>query len=182
MMGHESDDSRAPAPASREGLLTFRAAIERERNKRQIGPAHEVDYPRIYVAGPVTGLPNENRPAFTAAELQLRGLAFAVVNPLTLPHRHDKTWASYMRECIPAMLTCESVALLPGWQLSRGAIAERDIALMLGMDVRPLADWLLPMATQPRPAAACTSGQAPVCAAADSVRQDTSDSEGGDCA
>lgn len=180
-LGDECDDSRAPAPASREGLLTFRMAIERERNKRQIGPAHEVDYPRIYVAGPVTGLPNENRPAFTAAELQLRGLAFAVVNPLTLPHRHDKTWASYMRECIPAMLTCESVALLPGWQLSRGAIAERDIALMLGMDVRPLADWLLPMASQPRPAQACTSGQAGVGADSHSVRPTSYDVAPGEC-
>jgi hypothetical protein len=180
MMGDEIHDSAAPAPASREGLLTFRMAIEAARNERKIGPAHEVAYPRIYISGPVTGIPNENRPAFTAAELQLRGAAFAVVNPLTLPHRHDKTWASYMRECIPAMLSCESVALLPGWQLSRGAIVERDLAVTLGMDVRPLADWLLPMASPALPTSSSHAGLAPVCAFPSSVRCDTSDSEGGE--
>lgn len=177
----ECDDSRAPAPASRDGLLTFRAAIEHERSKRQIGPAHEPKKLCIYIAGPCTGIPNENKPAFLAAELQLRGLGLDPVNPTTLPGHasHDQSWESFMRVDIPALCTCEAVALLPGWENSRGANAEHFNATLLRMDVRPLADWLSPKAGTHRTAAACTSGHACVGAVADSVRRDTSDSEGG---
>lgn len=144
MMGHESDDSRAPAPASREGLLTFRAAIERERSKRQIGPAHELRRLRIYVSGKMTGLPFLNYPAFIAAGLQLTGAGFDVVNPATLDHsRHDGSWASHMRVDIRALMDCDGVALLPGWESSKGARVEWRLALDLGMEVRDLADWLL---------------------------------------
>jgi len=182
-MGHETDDSRPPAPASREGLLTFRAVIEQERSRRQIGPAHEPKRLRIYVSGPCTGIPLGNAPAFLAAELQLRGLGFEVINPTTLPGHadHDQTWASFMRVDLPALCTCDAVALLPGWRASKGAGVERDLALALGMEVRDLADWLkadhfrdvAQMVSTHRPAPACTTGQACVGAPADCVRQAT---------
>jgi Domain of unknown function (DUF4406) len=101
---------------------------------------------RIYIAGPCTGIPNENKPAFLAAELQMRGMGFDVVNPTTLPAHawHDQSWASFMRCDIPALCTCDAVALLPGWESSKGANVERTLALALGMGVRPLAGWLKP--------------------------------------
>jgi hypothetical protein len=189
MMGDEIHDSAAPAPASREGLLTFRMAIEAARNERKIGPAHELRPPRIYVSGPMTGLPHLNVPAFMSAGLQLAGMGLMPINPATLDHSgHDQTWASFMRVDIKALMGCDGVALLPGWQLSKGAIVERDLAVTLGMDVRPLADWLLrpedvfgsPMAGTHRPAPACTIGRACVGADSHCVRCDTSDGEGGD--
>lgn len=180
-MGSDCDDgSNPPAPASREGLLTFRAAIEQERSKRQIGPAHEPKRLRLYVSGKMTGLPFLNYPAFIAAGLQLTGAGFDVVNPATLDHsRHDQQWASFMRVDIKALMDCDGVALLPGWENSKGATVERDLAVALGIDVWPLAFWLLPKAGTHRPAPACSSGQAGVGASADCVRLDTSDSEGG---
>lgn len=188
----ECDDSRAPAPASREGLLTFRMAIERERDKRQIGPEHEPKKLRLYVSGPMTGLPALNFPAFMAAALQLRGMGFDAINPAELNPDPGKSWSECMRVDIKALMDCDGVAMLPGWEESKGACVERDLAVALGMDVRPLADWLLtpedvfglPMSGTPLPAPACTSGQAGVGAVSDSVGQrtkhlPTDDTEGG---
>lgn len=201
-MGSDCDDgSNPPAPASREGLLTFRAAIEQERSKRQIGPAHEPKRLRVYVSGKMTGLPFLNYPAFIAAGLQLTGAGFDVVNPATLDHgRHDGSWASHMRVDIKALMDCDGVALLPGWQDSKGARTEFDLAQRLGMDVRDLADWLKAdhfrdaaqmvevdshappvLAGTHRPAAACASVQACVGASADSVRSTSYDVAPGEC-
>jgi Domain of unknown function (DUF4406) len=40
-----------------------------------------------------------------------------------------------MRVALTQMLTCDAVALLPDWHLSRGAKLENDIATQLGMAV-----------------------------------------------
>jgi Domain of unknown function (DUF4406) len=100
---------------------------------------------RIYVAGPCSGLPFNNYPAFMSAELQLRALGYDVVNPTTLPGhaQHDQTWESFMRVDLPALCTCDAVALLPGWHTSKGARLEHHSAIVLGMEIRQLADWLL---------------------------------------
>lgn len=192
MAAGDCDDSRPPAPASREGLLTFRMAIEQARNERRIGPAFEPKKLRLYVSGPMTGLPALNFPAFMAAALQLRGLGFEAINPAELNPDPGKSWAECMRVDIKALMDCEGVALLPGWLDSKGARVEYDLAQTLGMEVRELAGWLLkpedvfgsPVAGTHRPAAACTSGQACVGAAADSVGRRTKhlpadDTEGG---
>lgn len=188
MAAGDCDDSRPPAPASREGLLTFRMAIEQARNERRIGPAFEPKKLRLYVSGPMTGLPALNFPAFMAAALQLRGLGFEAINPAELNPDPGKSWAECMRVDIKHLMDCDGVALLPGWETSKGAGMECSIASMLGMDVRLLADWLkadhfvgaADMVGTHRPAAACTSGLSCVCSLADSVRLDTSDSEGGE--
>lgn len=137
---------------------------------------------RVYVSGPMTGMPFLNYPAFISAGLQLTGAGFDVVNPATLDHsRHDGSWASHMRVDIKALMDCDGVALLPGWQDSKGARTECDLAQTLGLEVRDLADWLLPMAGTHRPAAACASGQACVGAVADSVRSTSYDVAPGEC-
>jgi hypothetical protein len=48
-----------------------------------------------------------------------------------------------MRASLALMLTCTRVALLPGWQVSRGASIEERLARhILRMDVRSLDEWL----------------------------------------
>lgn len=90
---------------------------------------------RIYVAGPITGVPLKNRPAFTAAAQALRAEGHEVVNPLEIDPRHEdeRTWADHMRIDIPQLLQCEAIALLPGWEHSRGARLEAYNARELGM-------------------------------------------------
>jgi hypothetical protein len=47
-----------------------------------------------------------------------------------------------MREALRLMLTADAVALLPGWEDSRGALLERHVAMQLGMIVRELSWWV----------------------------------------
>ena len=77
---------------------------------------------KVYIAGPMTGLPDLNRPAFSAAAEYLEGLGAKVMNPAILPDGWEHH--QYMRIAIPMMMECEAVAFLPGWQDSKGARVE----------------------------------------------------------
>lgn len=95
---------------------------------------------RIYIAGPMSGLPDFNYPAFNAEAERLRALGYAVENPAQNPEPPCKSWAGYMRMAIPQMLTCEAIALLPGWMNSRGARIEWQLAIDMGMQIHMAAD------------------------------------------
>lgn len=88
---------------------------------------------RLYLAGPMSGLPELNFPAFHAEAARLRSLGFDVVNPAELCDDIAGAWAQCMRRDLAALLTCEGIALLPGWERSRGATLEHHVAKALGM-------------------------------------------------
>lgn len=95
---------------------------------------------RIYVAGPMTGLPAFNYPAFHAASARLRGLGYHVESPAENPTPACGTWQGYMRMAIAQLVTCDTIALLPGWEHSRGARIEHRLATELGLSVWVLDD------------------------------------------
>lgn len=77
---------------------------------------------KVYVAGPMTGLPDLNRGQFYAAEEYLTELGARVMNPAVLPEGFE--WEEYMSIAIPMMKACHVVAFLPGWENSKGAKQE----------------------------------------------------------
>lgn len=94
---------------------------------------------KVYIAGPMTGLPEFNRPAFFAAEEYLRSHGAKVMNPAVLPKWFEHH--EYMQIAIPMLQTCEVVAFLPGWQQSKGARMEftkahhgQKVLLLLDVD------------------------------------------------
>lgn len=91
--------------------------------------------PRIYVAGPMTGLPKQNFPVFHAAAAMLRGKGAHVENPAEIVMPPDADWYDCMRRDIPRLLTCDTLFLLPGWEASRGANVEYKLAQDLGMTI-----------------------------------------------
>lgn len=95
--------------------------------------------PRIYLAGPMTGLPDNNYPAFHAEAARLRAIGFHVESPAEGPAQDS--WQSYMRVAIAQLVKCDAVALLPGWQLSRGAMVEHRLAISMGIKARPCAEF-----------------------------------------
>lgn len=101
---------------------------------------------RIYIAGPMTGLPAFNYPAFNEAAAQLRALGYHVENPAENKPLACGTWSGYMRNAIPQMLTCEAVALLPDWENSRGACLEVHVAMGVGMTVLDVEAYRLGLA------------------------------------
>lgn len=99
---------------------------------------------KVYIAGPMTGLPGFNFPAFKAAAARLRMYGYDAVSPHEGAHNRDLTqpWDYYMREDIKLLVDCDGMALLPGWGKSKGAKLEKYIAKKLGMRVAPLREWL----------------------------------------
>lgn len=107
---------------------------------------------KIYVAGPMSGLPDFNYPAFHAAAATLRGMGHTVLNPAENPAPPCGTWQGYMRMALAQLVQCNCVVLLPGWADSRGALIERKLAQVLGMEV--VSSVLDPVLTrEPRPQA-----------------------------
>ena len=71
---------------------------------------------RWYIAGPMTGLPDLNFPAFHERAAELRAEGFHVENPAEINANSTAPWAECMKADIPRLLTCDSVLLLPGWE------------------------------------------------------------------
>jgi hypothetical protein len=97
---------------------------------------------RVYIAGPMSGIPEFNFPAFRAAAIDLRAQGYDVVNPAELDENDvlpDGTaahpWSFYLRRDLQALLDCDAIYLLPGWQDSRGASLEAHVAEVLGMHI-----------------------------------------------
>lgn len=90
---------------------------------------------RIYIAGPITGMPELNYPAFHAEARRLRDLGYDAVSPIELNHAPNATWHQFMRHDLRALLTCDAMALLEGWQNSAGANGEIHVARLAGIEI-----------------------------------------------
>jgi len=103
---------------------------------------------KLYLSGPMTGIPDHNFPAFNAAAAVLRQAGFEISNPAdngasdAVVVAGDRTWADYVRKDLLDMLGCEGLALLDGWHASKGARLEYHVAAELGMPIRSVEAWL----------------------------------------
>lgn len=96
----------------------------------------------VYLSGPMTGIADFNFPAFANAAAAWREAGFDVRSPHEA-FGGDKTraYAEYIREDVRMMLDCTAIAMLPGWEASRGARMELHLAQMMGFDVYRAADF-----------------------------------------
>lgn len=104
---------------------------------------------RVYVAGPMAGLPDHNFPAFHVAADALRSNGYEVISPAELAteaelaegnrlgaaFRETQTYRECLKRDLRAVLDCDAVQLLPGWEASRGAQLEVSVARAVGIDV-----------------------------------------------
>ena len=98
---------------------------------------------RVYLAGPMTDIVDDNKPAFDRAASLLRALGFHVESPAeNKAPCENPTLEDWMRTAIPQMLTCNAVVMLPGWPNSKGARLEKELAVKLGMQVSELYEAL----------------------------------------
>lgn len=109
---------------------------------------------KIYLAGPMRGLPEFNFPAFDAATDTLRAMGHEVFNPAERDrssgfdvagmsgHENLAELGFSLREALAAdteyiSKSAEAIALLPGWERSSGVAAEVALANALGLPVAP---------------------------------------------
>ena len=141
-----STDAKDLLGALAEQVLRARA-IRRSEDKA----AEPVRRPRCYIAGPIAGVP-DFRERFAAAVPAVEALGYEVVNPCDIPpvdHEGEcppgydpggdasghTSSACFMRADLRALLDCDAIYLLPGWQESRGATVERSVAVDCGMTI-----------------------------------------------
>ena len=114
-------------------------------------PGYSVeDKPKIYIAGPMSGLPELNKPAFFETAEAFEEGGWEVFNPVA----HDievygsieeaEENATY-RECLAVDLAwickeADAIAMLPGWERSYGARAEHATAVALDLQIIYIED------------------------------------------
>lgn len=95
----------------------------------------------LYLAGPMTGIPDYNYPLFNITAARLRALGYTVHSP-TDYGLSSADWLTCMRRGITDLMKCDAIALLPDWHKSRGASIEYGLALSLGMPFYPVKELL----------------------------------------
>jgi len=100
----------------------------------------------IYIAGPMTGLPEFNYPAFFKAENRI-GHEWRVLNPARMDGI-DTTGMKGLHSEVPefclkqamkrnchAICESDAIYMLKGWEHSRGAMVELQLAIYLKLEI-----------------------------------------------
>ena len=88
----------------------------------------------VFLSGPISGVSDYKlRFAKAFVRVKMANPSARIWNPGVLPDDRDYEW--YMRQCVDAVFDSLSVVMLPGWEDSPGAVAERALARALGIPV-----------------------------------------------
>jgi len=128
-------------------LLNLFAALNMIGNKKK----------KIYVAGPMTGYPKHNFPAFDYAKSRLekdwivispadmdRAISYDPTGGDDLDHMNEQELREFTDDCIrrdvEVIQTVDALALLNGWEHSTGAKAEVMLAQWRGIPIYKFVD------------------------------------------
>lgn len=90
----------------------------------------------VYISGAIAHHdPLERRAAFARAERLLRLKGFRPWNPFRNGLPQDAPWRDHMRVDLAQLLRCDRIYMLRGWELSKGAKLELDVASSCGIQV-----------------------------------------------
>lgn len=97
----------------------------------------DIKFKRVYLSGPITNVKNY-KGLFMFAEELVGWEAEQIYNPASqIPS--SSSWEQAMHRCLSEITNYDTVVMLPGWNVSRGARLERDVALACGMRVLELS-------------------------------------------
>lgn len=95
-----------------------------------------MDKDKVYISGAIAHYDMEERKeAFSDAEMRLQSMGFNPVNPFKNGLPDEAHWREHMRADIRLLLDCEYIYMLQGWELSKGAKLELDVASSCGIKV-----------------------------------------------
>lgn len=91
---------------------------------------------KIYISGPITGVPDyADKFNHAQNELTVKYPTATLINPLFVEHPPFADWIDYMKADIKALLDCNAIYMMKGWQKSKGATLEFIIAKHLDMTI-----------------------------------------------
>lgn len=106
---------------------------------------------KVYISGAISGRPLEvARLGFASVAGVLADIGHEPVDPFTVPPHpgcscpgavgfegagSGHEWGCYLRGDLAAMLGCDAILMLPGWQSSHGARLELQVASAVGLRV-----------------------------------------------
>lgn len=89
---------------------------------------------RVYVAGPMTGYEDLNRPAHAGESERLAALGHDPVSPAGwIDQTQDR--ARCLQQAFALLVGCDAISVLPGWEASSGTRAEVAMARAIGLQV-----------------------------------------------
>ena len=105
---------------------------------------------KVYIAGPINGIPNGNREAFALRAKELVALGYEPLNPWDIGPEHGNVvccggpvdddgglnhqYGCYLRaDIITFLQQCDAISLLDGWRRSKGATVEESVARAVGL-------------------------------------------------
>lgn len=89
---------------------------------------------KVYISGPITGIDFGNRFAFMCARSALELCGYEAVDPGEVQLDDEASWSDYMRADLKLLLDCDFIYMLDGWEDSKGARIERELAENLGIE------------------------------------------------
>lgn len=91
---------------------------------------------KVYISLPISGLDLETRKDVALrAEIQLRGLGYDVFNPLGDGWVAGLSQNEYMKRDLKALLDCDAIYMMKGWNHTLNCKLELDNAIAIGIDV-----------------------------------------------
>lgn len=96
--------------------------------------------PVIYISGPMSGIEEFNFPAFRTAARRLRSAGFPVLDPSDFGADEKTPYNQILGRDLALVAHADVVVVLPGYQNSKGAGLEIDVALALGIPICEAGD------------------------------------------
>lgn len=94
---------------------------------------------RVYLSGPITNTKNYKGLFMFVEELAALGDAEQIYNPAAQISA-SSSWEQAMHRCLSEITNYDTIVMLPGWNVSRGARLESDVALACGIHVVNLSE------------------------------------------
>ena len=124
-------------------ICLFIGGVLAENRPNMSGPdvisPERTDARKVYIAGPMSGLPDFNRKAFNDMADLLRSRGHIVLNPAILPDGLEQH--EYMDITIAMLRSSDTLCLLDGWTGSDGAKAEVALARKLKIETKSGYLW-----------------------------------------